>query len=361
MPWQNNSGGPWGQKPRGGGGQPPNLEELLRRGQDQFKGWLPSGKGGPRWIVLGLAALLFVWGVSGFYRVESDEQGVVLRFGEWVKTTQPGLNYHLPTPIESVETPKVMRENSIDIGFAGGDASRRQTTRDIPAESLMLTGDENIVDIDFTVVWRIKDAGQFLFNLKDPENTVKAVAESAMREIIGKTPIQSALTEGRQQIEVSSMDLLQTTLDEYGAGVQIVRLKLQKVDPPAEVIDSFRDVQAARADQERERNEAEAYENDILPRARGEAEQILQQAHAYREQVVAKSEGEAARFLSVYREYEKAKDVTRKRIYIETMESVMRGMEKIIVDNKGGAGVVPYLPLPEINKRRSETQTQGGR
>jgi modulator of FtsH protease HflK len=364
MPWQNQSGGggggggPWGRGPRGGGGsQPPNLEELLRRGQDQFRGMLPSGFNKPRWLILGLLVIAFLWGVSGFYRVQPDEQGVVLRFGKWIKTTQPGLNYHLPYPIETAFTPKVTRENNIDIGFttAGG------AQRDVPAESLMLTGDENIVDIGFSVVWVIKDAGKFLFNIREPELTVRAVSESAIREIVGKTPIQSALTEGRQDIENQTRELVQQALDEYEAGIEIRRLKLQKVDPPQEVIDAFRDVQAARADQERLRNEAEAYENDILPRARGQAEKILQDAEAYKEQIVAQAEGEAARFTSVYNQYSKAKDVTRKRMYIDTMQEVLSGMNKIIIDKSAsGSGVVPYLPLPELQKARPQSNASAG-
>jgi len=355
MPWQNQSGGggggPWGRGPRGGGGnQPPNLEELLRRGQDQFRGIMPKGFNRPRWFLLAILVVLAIWGFSGFYRVQPDEQGVVLRFGKWVQTTQPGLNYHLPYPVESVFTPKVTRENNIDIGFTQTGGGQR----DVPAESLMLTGDENIVDIDFSVVWVIKDAGKYLFNIRDPELTVRAVAESAMREVIGKTPIQSALTEGRQDIEIQTKDLVQAALDEYEAGIEIRRLKLQKVDPPQEVIEAFRDVQAARADQERLRNEAEAYENDILPRARGQAEKIIQDAEAYKEQIVAEAEGEAARFTSVYAQYSKAKDVTRKRMYLDTMGQIFAGMNKIIIDKSAsGAGVLPYLPLPELKRSQS--------
>ena len=361
MPWQNQSGGgggPWGRGPRGGGGsQPPNLEELLRRGQDQFRGMMPKGFNRPRWLLLGLLVIIFFWGVSGFYRVQPDEQGVVLRFGKWIKTTQPGLNYHLPYPIESVFTPKVTRENQIDIGFTGTGPSQR----DVPAESLMLTGDENIVNIGFSVVWVIKDAGKFQFNIREPELTVKAVAESAIREVIGKTPIQSALTEGRQDVETQTKELVQEALDEYEAGIEIRRLKLQKVDPPGEVIDAFRDVQAARADQERLRNEAEAYENDILPRARGQAEKIIQDAEAYKEQIVAQADGEAARFTSVYNEYAKAKDVTRKRMYIDTMQEILNGMNKIVIDKSAsGSGVVPYLPLPELQRASPRSSAAGG-
>jgi modulator of FtsH protease HflK len=299
-------------------------------------------------------ALIVIWLASGFYRVQPDEQGVVLRFGEWIKTTQPGLNWHLPSPIETVYTPKVTRSNRVEVGFRGAsDVSG--SGRNIPSESLMLTGDENIVDINFVLLWVIKDAGQFLFNIRDPESTVKAVAESVMREIIGKTPIAEATTEARAEIETQARDLTQAILDAYGAGILVTQVQLQKVDPPSEVIDAFRDVQRAQADRERAQNEAETYANDILPRARGEAERLLQGAQAYRQEVVARADGDAQRFVSVYNEYAKARDVTVKRIYLETMEEVLRGMDKVLIDNSAeGAGVVPYLPLPELERRMRE-------
>ena len=352
MAWSNQGGGPWGSGPRGPQ-QPPNLEDLLRRGQDRFRGAFPGGRRSRRSIVLIVLAIIAIWFASGFYRVLPDEQGVVLRFGEWIKTTQPGLNYHLPGPIETVITPKVTRVNRVDVGFRTvGDIGRNVPARDLPEESLMLTGDENIVDIDFAVFWLINDAGQFLFNIQQPEVTIKAVAESAMREVIGRTPIQLVLSEGRRGAEEEVHALTQQILDEYGAGVQVTEVRLQKVDPPSAVIDAFRDVQRARADLERQRNEAEAYANDIIPRARGESAQVLQEAEAYRQETVAKAEGDAARFLSVYREYARAKEVTTRRIYLETMESVLKDMNKVIIDSRAsGSGVVPYLPLPEIRKR----------
>ena len=355
MSWGNQGGdggrGPWGQGP--GGPQPPNLEELLRKGQDRFRGVLPRLPGGGLGLGLVLLVIAALWLASGFYRVQPDEQGVVLRFGEWVRTTEPGLRYHLPIPIENALTPKVTRVNRIDIGFrAGAEFGRATAPRDVKEESEMLTGDENIVDIDFTVFWVIKDAGNFLFNIQRPEVTVKAVAESAMREIIGKTPILSALTEGKLQIENDTRELIQTTLDEYGAGIRITQVKMTEVNPPAQVIDASRDVQAAKADQERQRNEAEAYANDIIPRARGEAKRIVQEAEAYKEAVVATAQGEAQRFISVYNEFAQAKDITIKRMYIETMQEVLRGMNKIIIDSQGSSGVVPYLPLDELTKGR---------
>jgi membrane protease subunit HflK len=368
MPWNNQGGGwqgggggqgPWGGRP-GGGPQPPDLEELLRRSQEKVKKIFPGGGAGfgnnrRAWVIIPLA-LVVVWLASGFYRVQPDEQGVVLRFGAWDRTTQPGLNWHFPTPIESVDTPKVTRVNRVEVGFrSAADAGRGGANRDVADESLMLTGDENIVDINFVMLWQIKDAGQYLFNIRDPEQTVKAVAESVMREIIGETPIAEATTEGRGDIELQARELIQTTLDDYGAGVLVNQVQLQKVDPPQEVIDAFRDVQRAQADRERAQNEAETFANDILPRARGEAERLLQEAQAYRQEVVARSEGDAQRFLAVLNEYDNAKDVTQRRLYIETMEEVLRGMNKVVIDSSAeGAGVVPYLPLPELERRARE-------
>ena len=366
MPWSNQGGGgwqggggrgPWGQGPRGSGPQPPSLEELLKRGQDRFRGMMPGGALGGRGLLLIVAVALLAWFASGFYRVLPEEQGVVLRFGEWVKTTQPGLNYHLPWPIETALTPKVTRVNREEIGFrSSAEGFRQAPQRDVEEESLMLTGDENIVDIDFAVLWIIKDAGQFLFNIENPPVTIKAVAESTMREVIGKNQIQRILTEGRNPIELATQQLMQQVLDGYGAGVQITQVTLQKVDPPGAVIEAFRDVQAAQADRERAQNEAEAYRNDIIPRARGEAQRLVQQAEAYKQEVIANSQGDASRFLAVYNEYRQAKDVTAKRMYLETMEQVLRGMNKIVIDSREGPGVVPYLPLPEL--RRTQTQEQ---
>jgi membrane protease subunit HflK len=369
MPWSNQGGGwqggggqgPWGGRPGGGGQQPPDLEELLRRSQEKVKRLFPGGPGGGfggnrRGLVLIPLIVVAIWLASGFYRVQPDEQGVVLRFGEWIKTTQPGLNWHFPSPIETVFTPKVTRVNRVEVGFISpSELGRGASSRDVPGESLMLTGDENIVDINFVLLWQIKDAGQFLFNIRDPEPTVKAVAESAMREIIGKTPIVEATTEGRGAIELAAREQAQQILDDYGAGILVNQVQLQKVDPPSEVIDAFRDVQRAQADRERLQNEAEAFANDILPRARGEAERLLQEAQAYRQEVVARADGDAQRFVSVYDEYVKAQDVTIKRIYLETMEDVLRDMNKVVIDSSAsGAGVVPYLPLPELERRARE-------
>jgi membrane protease subunit HflK len=360
MPWSNQGGGgPWGQGPRGPWGSgpqsqgptPPNLEDLLRRGQDKLRDVLPGGSLGNKGFALLALAVVALWGFSGFFRVEPDELGVVLRFGKQVREVQPGLNYHLPYPIERVLTPKALRVNKIDIGMRQIDDARRgSVVRDVPEESLMLTGDENIVDVDFSVLWKVRPTGvgDYLFNIQNPEGTVKAVAESAMREVIGRSEIQPILTGARQTIESAVHDLMQKTLDDYGSGIIVQQVQLQKVDPPAQVIDAFRDVQAARADLERSVNEAQTYANRVVPEARGRVAQITQAAEAYRQQTVAEATGQTARFLKIYDEYKKAPDVTRQRMYLETMERILGNTNKIILDSSG-TGVVPYLPLNELN------------
>jgi len=375
MPWSNQGGGPWGS---GGGSQgpwgsgqppsgptPPDLEEFLRRSQDKLRTvlMLPGGNLGGKGLSLILLAAIAIWGFSGFFRVDPDELGVVLRFGKYVREVQPGLNYHLPYPIETALTPQALRVNKIDIGMrVAADLRRGTTIRRVPEESLMLTGDENIVDVDFSVLWKIKPngVGDYLFNIQQPEGTVKAVAESAMREVVGRSNIQPILTGARQNIETGVQDLMQSVLDKYGAGIQITQVQLQKVDPPSQVIDAFRDVQAARADLERSQNEAQTYANKVVPEARGRAAQITQNAEAYREQTVAEAKGATSRFLQVYDEYKKAPDVTRQRMYLETMERLFGGTDKIIMDS--GGGVVPYLPLDQLTRRpQTPPQTEGRR
>jgi membrane protease subunit HflK len=375
MIWHSDGGGPWGTGPRGGGGGggpgggggggpwgsgrgggggprgpvPPNFEEMLRRSQDRFRRILPGGFSTGTGVAVVLIAIVVLWMASGFYRVLPDEVGVVLRFGAYNRTTQPGLNYHLPTPIESVLTPSVTRVNRTEIGYRSGEG-RAAGSRQLPEEALMLTGDENIVDINFTVFWIIKDAQSYLFHIRAPEATVKAAAESAMREIVGETQIAQALAEGRGKIESETQHLLQRILDSYGAGIVITQVQMAKVDPPAPVIDAFRDVQRALADRERLRNEAESYRNDILPRARGVAVQTRQDAEAYRAEIIARSQGDADRFTAVYRAFKVAQDVTLQRLYIETMEEILKNSNKIIIDKaaQGQSGVLPYLPLPSL-------------
>jgi membrane protease subunit HflK len=342
---------------------PPDLEEVLRKAQDRFRRMMPGGIGGGRGIALVVIAALVLWGLTGFYKVEPDEVGVVLRFGRFVGYTQPGLNYHLPSPIETVATPSVTRINRIELGYRSpGETRRAVSSRDTLEESLMLTGDENIVDINFSVFWRISDPEKYLFNIRDPEGTVKLVAESAMREIIGQLPIRAPLFENRQAIGDRTRARMQELLDAYGTGVSVTQVQLLKADPPPEVIDAFNDVQRAKADQERLSNEAEAYRNDIIPRARGDSQRIVQEAEAYKEQVIDLAQGEAKRFTSVYQSYKAAPDVTARRMYIDAMEDVLKGAQKVMVDPQV-KNIVPYLPLPELAKPKAATPpsaNQGG-
>jgi membrane protease subunit HflK len=346
-----NPQGPWGNGP---GTPPPDVEELLRRSQDKFKSMMPGGVGSSRGIILIIIGIITIWLFSGFYRVQPGEQGVELLFGKFVKVTPPGLNYWPPSPIGQVFKPNVELTNQITIGYRTTGDGRSSGARDVPQESLMLTGDQNIIDVDFVVQWRIKNAADYLFNIRNPDATVKLAAESAIREVIGQTTLEDALTVKRGEVEAATKELLQSILDSYGAGVYIVEIKQQKVDPPSEVIDAFNDVQRAKQDQERSVNEAVAYRNGIVPRAKGEAARMVQEALAYKEKVTKEAEGEAERFLSVYEAYKTGKEVTTERLYIERMQSVLQNSEKIILDNKGGTGVVPYLPLPELKKKNVE-------
>ncbi|CAH1658009.1 HflK protein [Hyphomicrobiales bacterium] len=373
MSWSNHSGGPWGQKPGGpwgsgpsggggGGGNPPDLEDFIRRGQDKLRNIIPGGGGGAsgRGIALiGLGAVL-LWLATGFYTVRPDEVGINMIFGRYVGTTGEGLRYNFPYPIGSVIKPQVTTVNTIEVGQRTGDTSRRVTAgREVPEESLMLTGDENIVDINFTVQWQVSPSRpqDYVFNLQNPDAAIKAAAESTMREIVGRRNIQSVLTTDRGAIEAEVRQSMQKLLDEYGAGVEIRQVQLQKVDPPQQVIDAFRDVQAARQDQDRIRNEAETYASRVVPEARGEATRIIQAAEGYRERAVAEARGAASRFTQVYEAYAAAPDVTRERMFIETMERVLSGSDKVLIDSKEGQGVVPYLPLGEL--QRSTPPAQG--
>lgn len=364
MVWHIQRGGPWGgsggnQGPWGGGGgqsgqQPPDIEEMLRRSQDKFKKFLPGGGGGAKRIVILVLAAVIVWLGTGFYRVQPSEQGVELLFGKFVQMTTPGLNYWFPSPIGQVFTPDVTNTNITSVGFRqiGGGAAGNMNVRDVPEESLMLTGDQNIIDIDYQVQWRIKNAADFLFNIRNPEETVKLASESAIREIVGQNSLEDALAKQRQQVESRTHEVLQKILDGYGAGVFIDSVKMQKVEPPSQVIDAFNDVQRAKQDRERQQNEAQAYANDIIPKSKGEAERMIQEAIAYKEKLKREAEGEAKRFLSVYQEYINGKKVTRSRLYLERMQQVLQDSDKVIIDKgQGGAGVVPYLPLPELKKR----------
>jgi len=337
--------------------RPPDIEDMLRRSQDRLRRFLP----GPGFTTGSLIVLLLivagVWLASGIYFVGAFEQGIVLRFGRFVARTPPGINYHLPWPIETAYTLDVTRQRQINIGYrtSADTEDTNAAGEELPAEADMLTGDENIIDINFTVFWVVKDAGDYLFKVEDPDATIKAVAESAMREVVGRSQFESILTQDRETIQIEVKDLMQKTLDAYGAGVTVTNVNMQKADPPNEVIDAYRDVQAARADQERMRNEAEAYANKVIPTARGRAARIVQDAEAYRQQVIAEASGQSKRFLSVLAEYRSAPDVTRRRMYLETMSGILAPLNKVIVDDSA-KGVVPYFQLPNMLGSGSSTR-----
>lgn len=383
----NNSGGPWGgggnrggsngngdgrdndrgQRP-GGGNQPPQIpeiDEIVRKGQEQLRvlmggrgggganrgqgGGLPGGGLNRTTIGIGILVLVALWLFASLYRVDTSEQSVELLFGEYVQTGNEGLNF-APWPIITKEIRAVTQENTEDVGVGRGTRSD---------SGLMLTGDENIVDIDFQVVWNISDLQKFLFNLAQPEDTIRAVSESAMREIIARSNLAPILNRDRGVIAQELQELIQATLDSYDSGVNVVRVNFDKADPPQEVIDAFREVQAAEQTRDTLEKQADAYANKVVAEARGQAAQLLEEAEGYRAEQVNRAEGEAQRFIAVYDEYSKASEVTRKRLYLETMERVLGGVEKIIIDEgTGGQGVVPYLPLNELNKNR--TANSGG-
>ncbi|TNE27912.1 MAG: FtsH protease activity modulator HflK [Alphaproteobacteria bacterium] len=336
-----------------------DMDDVFRNVQEKFQGFSPmQHKSG---ILLLLLVAGCIWLMTGFYRVQPAEHAVVMTFGKWTRTqSHPGLGYHLPWPVETVSKVDVTFERRIEIGFRGGNAPVRASARSnsvsngvsIQSESLMVTGDENIIDINFVVLWRVSDAAKYLFEIRNPEDTIKKVAESAMREVIGRTEIQRALAEARGEIESLTRELMQAMMDEYESGVMINEVKLQAVNPPEQVVEAFDDVLRARADKDRLRNEAEAYRNRIIPEARGESERILQQAEAYLQEVTDNATGEAERFLSVYKAYAAAKDVTSKRMYLETMQEIMGQSKKFIIGGENGGNVLPYLPLDALKEKR---------
>jgi len=367
MPWQNQGGGggpwggggpgPWGRGPSGQ--RPPDLEELLRRSQDRVKRYMPGGFGSGRGIVIIAVLVIAGWLLSGFYTVQPNEVGVRMIFGKVQDITGPGFNWNMPAPIGSVEKPEVTTIKRTEIGGRADMGGESSTA--LLAESLMLTGDENIIDIHFNVQWKIgekaDDPIHYLFNIKEPEAMVKSVSEAAMREIIGQTQFEYALTVGRAEIETRSKDLIQSILDSYGAGIVVTQVALQNVDPPADVVEAFRDVQAARANKEQKVNEAQKYYNQVTQEAGGRAQQIIKGAEAYKEQKIAIATGDAQRFLSVYNQYTQAKEITERRIYLETMEQIMQNMRKILVDTAmGGGGAVPYLPLDQLLRQPPAAQ-----
>ncbi len=322
--------------------QPPWSESFFQKIKSHIdkSAIVTSGKGGRLLAIL----IAIAWVSSGIYKVQPDEQGVVLRFGKWISSTEPGLHYHLPYPFETVLLPKVTKINQMQLGLQ----SSTDTSTD-SHENEMLTGDENIVEANCVVFWRIKDAGQYLFNIKNPDLALKIAAGSALREVIGRTPIQAAMSDKRAEIADETKVLTQQLLDFEQSGILLTQVQLQRIDPPSAVIDAFNDVQRARADQERARNEAEAYHNDILPRARGEASHITQEAEAYKTQAVNQADGEAKSFLAVYQSYAQAKDVTAWRLYLQSIDAVLKKSSKVIIDSsgKGMSGVVPYMSLSD--------------
>ncbi len=377
MPYNNNSGGPWGnggkkddgkKSPWGASdddksgnekndpmGSVTEIDEIVRKGQEKLRSIIGGkGRNGPNGgltgpggglgrtpITLGLLAVIALWGYVSLYTVKPEQKSIELFLGSYYKTGESGLNF-APWPIVKAEVLTTTRENTEDIGVGirGGRAD----------DGLMLTGDENIVDIDFQVVWNISDPRKFLFNLADPQETIQAVSESAMRAVIARSELSPILNRDRALISSEVRTLIQSNLDSYQSGVNIVRLNFDKADPPAEVIDAFRDVQAAEQERDTLEKQADAYANKALAQARGESAQLLEEAEGYKAKVVNEASGEASRFLSIYNEYKKAKDVTRKRLYLDTMEKMLGMVDKVILDNDAGGeqGVVPYLPLNQL-------------
>jgi len=373
MAW-NNQGGPWGggggqgggQSPwsrgPGGGGQPPDFEEMLRRGQDRMKNLVPGGMGPGRVgaLIVGLAVLL--WLASGLYQVQPSEVGVPLIFGKYTgESTENGLHWNWPAPIGSVLTPNVNERNQVEIGFRGGTTGSSTTANNVEEESLMLTGDENIVQVEAVVQWHIEDVQKYLFEIRDPNeaqspdepknDTVKNAVEAAIREIVGQNTFEYLVTTGRGPIGETAQTLAQQILDRYNSGIRIDSLALQQAQPPQEAIEAFIDVQRAKADRESTVNEAQAYFNKVTQEAQGQATQLVKQAEAYRAEKVALAQGDAQRFLSVYAQYKKNPDVTSRRLYLETIEGIMGKMNKVLIDT-GSGGAVPYLPLDQLLKQQ---------
>lgn len=371
MSWNDDNEGPWGHGGSGDKENPwtrrskknqkenPDFEEFLKKSQDRFKNFFPKdGKANGRTLWYLAGGILFLWLLTGIYTVQQNEQAAILRFGQWVRTADPGLNYHLPVPIE---TALVRNVTSINI-LTNTNTSGQSSSNGLSGEgALMLTGDENIVDVQFAVNWRIKNLGDYLFNVKSPDATIRAAADSIVRSVIAQTPIAQVLSEGRSKINVQLRELLQKLIDEYKLGVEISQVELLKVTPPTDKVnDAYLDVQRAKADMERKRNEAEFYRNSIVPVARGQAKKIIQDAEGYKAKVMADIDGETARFQLVYDEYRTAPEVTRNRLYIDTMQEVLESAPKLIMNGDKNQGVLPYLPLPELKRiqEKSEGEAQ---
>lgn len=367
MPWENNgggggrnNGGPWGQAPGGGGGGPrrpgggntPNLEDILNRGRDQFRGGMP---GGGRWIVIGgVVVLAAFWLMNSIYTVNPQEVGVELRLGKPKdQLSEPGLHFHL-WPIETIEKVNIS-ENQTTIG------SPTSGSRGNDDDGLMLSGDQNIVDVRFAVLWSVSNPINYLFNVRDPEDMVSNAAESAMREVVGRRPAQDIFRDDRAGIAKEVQDITQSILDSYGMGVQVSQISIENGAPPAEVADAFNEVQRAEQDEDRLQEEARSYANTLLGDSRGKAAALREDAAAYTNRVVQEATGEAERFNAVYAEYVNAPEVTRQRLYLETMEQVLGGSDKVVIENgaESGSGVVPYLPLPELRSNMSSSSSTG--
>jgi len=374
MAWNNNSGGPWGgggggnsggpwggggSGNRGGGGgpfgsrRPPDMEDVIRRGQERLRNLIPGGFGSFKGVLLIALIAVVIWLLTGFFRVQPNQQAIQLVFGKpYGGPVDSGLHYNLPSPIGTVIVVNVQDQRRTVIGsITSSGGAYRGGSRETSSDNLMLTGDENIIDVEFTVFWQIKDIFKWVFGVRNGEENVRNVAEAAMREVIGKSNFQYAQTEGRPKIEQDTKELMQKILDEYGLGVLISQVQLQRADPPQDVLAAFRDVQTARADKERAINEANTYRNQVVPRANGEAASIVQRAEGYKATTVARAKGDAQRFEQVYEQYNKARDITSERLYLETIEEVLRNVNKVMVDKAGTAtGVLPYLPLPDLRQ-----------
>ncbi len=353
----NNGGnrGPWGSGGGGNNGGPPDFDDMFGKFQDNLRDLFPKGTGGGntgKFVVLGAVAVAALWLASGFYIVNPGEHAVVQRFGAWNRTVDTeGLKYRLPTPIESATILNVNEIRTMNIGFAGS-AVRGQTSgiRDVPEESLMLTSDFNIVDLDFVVQWNISSAEDFIFNIENPENTLRKVAQSAIREVVGQTGMFPIITTERAAVAGNAKSIMQKILNDYKSGINIAQVLINSAEVHPDVQPAFQDVQSAKQDAEDAQNRAGAYREDVIPKARGAATQVIQQAEAYQQSVIARANGDASRFDAVLEAYQSGKDVTKERMYIETMEQVLQNAQKIIMDEQAGKGVVPYLPLNELNR-----------
>ncbi len=370
MPWQDNKDGngknpwkrsdddrsrhqnnPWGGGNYGSGPTGPDLDGLIRKAQSNLREIMPGGTGGIKLVLIAVMALALIWLASGFYIVEPGEHAVIQRFGELERTKEAeGLGYHLPWPVETAEKVKVSEVRRLEIGFIDLGGRGTGGKRDIPEESLMLTSDANIVNLDLVVLWNISSAPDYLFNIDDPENTIKKVAESAIREVVGQTPMFPIITRERTQVAQRAREIMIQNLDQYRSGVNISQVLIQEAEVHPDVQEAFQDVQSAKQDAIDVQNRAQAYRQDILPKARGMAIQLVREAEAYKQSTIAKAGGDADRFNSVYQSYLTGKDVTRERLYIETMEDILQNAQKIIMD-ESSSQVVPYLPLNEMNRR----------